>query len=59
MPLGSSPFEGSVHTDVGITANLRGGHKHLPIYWAVLRASGLDGTAETKLKGMPGIDVGL
>lgn len=51
MPLGSSPFEGSVHTDVGITVNLRGGHKHFLIYWAVLRASGLDGTAETKLKG--------
>ena len=28
-----------------------GDHKHFLIYWAVLRASGLDGTAETKLKG--------
>ena len=45
-------------TDVGITVNLRGSHKRFLITGLFLRASGWDGTAETKLKGMSGIDAG-
>ena len=57
-PWVSAHSGGSVFLQAGTAVNLRGSHEHFLIYWAVLRAFGLDGTEGTKLKVMPGVDAG-